>query len=232
MSISVEEMIKHAVHFGHRRNKWNPKMKPYIYGEVNGIHFFDLEKTVKKLQELLDYLKEAATLGKNILFVSTKPQTMEMITRIAKIHNSPCVTKKWLGGLLTNFDTMKERIRTFKNLKDQKEAGEFAKYTKKEASQFQKDIEKFETALGGIQDMRKIPDVLFVVDGHRDLIAVKEARKLRIPVVGLCDSNADPDLYTIFVPANDDAMKSLTYILGLVEEVLTSAKKPASIPTS
>ncbi|HJZ13805.1 MAG TPA: 30S ribosomal protein S2, partial [Acidobacteriota bacterium] len=188
-------------------------------------HLFDLDKTKAHLEKMLDYLKKVAEEGKTILFVSTKPQTLEMLPRLAAIHDSPCVTKKWFGGLLTNFDTIKDRIRYFKNLKEQQETGEFQKFTKKEVVKLEKEIAKLENALGGIQNMRRVPDVLFVVDGKRDLIAIQEARKLRIPVVGICDSNADPALFDIFVPANDDAMKSLTYLLGKVEEVLTSVPK-------
>ena len=224
MTISVEEMIQNAVHFGHRSKKWNPKIKPYIYGEVNGVHLFDLNKTKVHLEKLLDYMKHAVEAGKNILFVSTKPQTVEMINRIADIHDFPRVTEKWFGGLLTNFDTMKERIRYFKNLKEQQATGELDKYTKKEKLKFEKEIAKCEVALGGIQNMRRLPDILFVVDGKRDLIAIKEARKLRIQVVGICDSNADPDLYDVFVPGNDDALKSLSYLLGKVEAILQAAK--------
>lgn len=225
MAITVEQMMQNAVHFGHRSKKWNPKMKAFIYGEVNGIHVFDLNKTKDRLEKLLDYMKKTVEEGKTILFVSTKPQTTQTIERIAALHDFPCVTKKWFGGLLTNFDTMKERIRYFKNLKEQQATGEFQRYTKKEASKLEKEIAKLENALGGIQNMRRLPDALFVVDGKRDLIAINEARKLKIPVIGICDSNADPDLYTLLVPGNDDAMKSLNYLLGQVEEVLASVKK-------
>ncbi|MGE3278324.1 MAG: 30S ribosomal protein S2 [Candidatus Altimarinota bacterium] len=227
MSLSVEQMIQNAVHFGHRTKKWNPKMKTYIYGEVNGVHVFDLNKTQKHFEKMLDFLKQTVEDGKTILFVSTKPQTAELIPKLAETHDFPYVTQKWFGGLLTNFDTMKERIRYFKNLKEQQATGEFEKFTKKEASKFEKEIVKLENALGGIQNLRRPPDVLFVVDGKRDLIAIKEARKLRIPVVGFCDTNADPDMYDYFVPANDDAMKSLTYLLGVVEETLKSVPKRA-----
>ena len=224
MNISVEEMIDNAVHFGHRTNKWNPKMKPYIYGQVNGVHLFNLEKSRDHFEKLLDYIKKTVEDGKTILFVSTKPQTREIIPEVAASHEFPYVTQKWFGGLLTNFGTMKERIRYFKNLKEQQKTGEFEKYTKNEAAKFEKEIEKLETALGGIETMRKLPGVLFVVDGKRDLIAINEAKKLRIPVVGICDSNSDPDLYDLFVPANDDAMKSLKYLLGKVSEVLKATK--------
>lgn len=224
MAISVEEMLQNAVHFGHRTKKWNPHMKPYIYGAVNDVHLFDLEKTKDHLEKLLDYIKKLVEEGKTILFVSTKPQTAKSVPEVADIHGFPYVTQKWFGGLLTNFGTMKERIRYFKNLKEQQETGELAKYPKKEQMKFEKEIIKLEKALGGIQNMRRVPDAVFVVDGKRDLIAVNEAKKLRIPVIGICDSNAEPDLYDYFVPANDDALKSLEYLLGQVAEVLKSTK--------
>lgn len=222
MEITIEDMIANAVHFGHRVNKWNPKMKPYIYGQVNGTHLFNLNKTKTHLEALLKYMKKAVEDEQTILFVSTKPQTTEMINNIADLHDFPRVTQKWFGGLLTNFETMKDRIRYFKNLKEQQETGEFEKFTKKEAVKLEKEILKLENAIGGIQSMRKLPQILFVVDGKRDMIAIKEARKLRIPVIGICDSNADPENYDLFVPANDDALKSLNYILGKVEEALKS----------
>lgn len=234
MPITVEELLKNAVQYGHRTNKWNPKMKSYLYGQANGVHVFDVEKTKDQMEKLLELVKQTAMEGKQILFVSTKPQTLELIPELAGIHGHPYVTNKWFGGLLTNFDTMKERIRYFKNLKEQKETGEFEKFTKKERVTFEKEIEKLENALGGIENMRRIPALLFVVDGKRDLIAIKEARKLKIPVVGLCDSNSDPDMYDLMVPANDDAMKSLNYLLGLVKETLASVpaqkRKDESVP--
>ncbi len=231
MSISVEEMIQNAVHFGHRTNKWNPRMKPYIYGQVNGVHLFNLEKSKVHLEKVLDFLTKTVEEGKTILFVSTKPQTAKSLPEVAEVHGFPYVTQKWFGGLLTNFGTMKERIRYFKNLKEQQATGEFEKYPKKEQMKFEKEILKLEKALGGIQNMRRVPDVLFVIDGKRDLIAINEAKKLRIPVVGICDSNADPDLYNHFIPANDDAIKSLDFILGKVKEALQAAKtKPKAAP--
>lgn len=220
--VSTDDMIENAVHIGHRVRKWNPRMKPYIFDEVNGIHFFDLEKTKKHLETVLEFLRKTVQDGKVILFVSTKPQTAELLPEVAKIHQFPYVTKKWFGGTLTNFETMKERIRYFKNLKEQRDTGEFEKYTKKERATLENEILKLENGLGGIQNLRKLPDVLFVVDAKRDLVSVKEAKKLKIPVVGICDTNSDPILFTHFVPANDDAMRSLTYLLGKVAEVLKS----------
>lgn len=231
MPVTVEEMLQNAVHFGHRTKKWNPKMKRYLYGQVGGVHIFDLKKTADHLERLLQYVKKIVEEGRTILFVSTKAQTSDMIPKIAGIHGFPYVTKKWMGGLLTNFDTIKERIRYYKNLKEQQETGEFAKYTKKEALKFEKKIESLGNLLGGILTMRRLPDALFVVDGKRDLIAIQEARKLKIPVIGFCDSNTDPFLYTHFVPANDDAMKALTFLLGKVEEVLKAVQqRPEQTP--
>jgi small subunit ribosomal protein S2 len=223
--ISAEELSKNAVQYGQRTMRWNPKMKPYIYGQANGIHIFDLQQTATKLTELLQYLNEGLVHGKTILFVSTKPQTALLVPEVAKAGGFPFVTKKWFGGLLTNFETIKERIRYYKNLKEERDTGGFDKFTKKEVAKKEKEITKLEAALGGIENMRRVPDVLFVVDCKRDMTAVKEARTLGIPVVGFADSNADPDMMDIFVPCNDDSPKALNYLMGLVKQVIQNAKQ-------
>lgn len=225
MTVTIEDLKAHYVQFGHRTQKWNPKMKRYLYGSAGGIHIFDLAKTAKAVQELVEYLQKAAQHGKTILFVSTKPQIAARIQEIAERTNNPYVTNKWFGGLLTNFDTMKERIRYYKNLLEERDTGGFDRFTKKEIAQKNKEIAKLQTALGGIVNLRRLPDVLFVVDAHRDEIAVKEARKLKIPVAGFVDSNCDPDLVDVKVPANDDALRSLTFLLGLVEQALLTTPK-------
>jgi small subunit ribosomal protein S2 len=227
MSVSVEDLKANAVQFGHKTARWNPKMKRYLYGTASGVHIFDLNKTLEHLNELLEYLKTASSHGKTILFVSTKPQSAGLIQDLALKTGNPYVTKKWFGGTLTNFDTMKERIRYYKNLVEERETGAFDRFTKKEVAQKNKEIEKLASALGGITNLRRVPDVVFVVDAKRDKIAVNEAKKLGVPVVGFCDSNADPDVLDVFVPANDDALKSLMFLIGLVEKALgTGGKRP------
>ena len=221
-NISLKEMIKSAVHFGHPTHRWNPKMKPYLYGSRYGIHIFDLKKTAEYLVKALDFLSNASRSNKEILFVGTKQQARKLLAGIKADTGMPIVTDKWIPGLLTNFKTIKERINYFKKLKEDDASGELQKYTKKEQTKLRKKIQELSISLSGVENMAKIPQVLFVTDTVRDCIAVKEARRLKIPVVGIIDSNADPDLVDFPIPANDDAIKSLTYILNLVREAISS----------
>lgn len=224
----VKDLFANAVHVGHRAHKWNPKMKKFIYTERNGVHIINLEKTVDYLERALQFLAKSAQEGRTILFVSTKPQSVRLLEEAAKKCSSPYVVSKWIPGLLTNFSTVKQRIKYLADLKEQRETGEFEKYTKKEASQLAKTIDKLEIALGGVQNMKSKPDVVFVLDVVRDNIVVKEARKLGIPVVGITDTNADPDEIDYPIPANDDALKALSFLLGMVEETLQSPRKKAA----
>ena len=218
--ISLKELAKCAVHFGHPTHKWNPKMKPYIYGIRYGVHIFDLQKTAKLLVEALDFLHSSAKNNKEILFVGTKQQCRSLLQNIKEETSMPIVTDKWIPGLLTNFKTIKERINYFKQLKEDDADGKLAKYTKKEQGKLRKKIQTLSTALSGVEDMDGKPDVIFVADICRDNIAVKEARRLNIPVIAIVDSNTDPDLVDYPIPANDDAIKSLSYIIGLVKEAI------------
>ncbi len=224
-NIDIKAMLDNAVHFGHRTQKWNPKMRHYIHGEKGGIHVFDLVQTKAKLIKMLEELKKVSSEGKSILFVSTKPQAVEMITNLAKTTGNPYVSYKWINGTLTNFSTIKKRVTYLKNLKEDASVSGFDRYTKKEAGKFRKEMTKLEQNLGGIAQMSKLPDVLFVIDAHRDRNAVLEARNKKIPVFGIADSNIDPNLLDHFVPANDDAMKSLAYILGFVKEAILEGKQ-------
>lgn len=220
----LKEMLDSAVHFGHKTQKWNPKMKKYLYGSRNGIHVFDLEKTAECLEKALEFLKLSAASGKNILFVSTKPQAAHLIKEAAEATKMPYVIHKWLGGLLTNFSTMRTRIRYFRTLKEEEKTGGFSKYTKKEASQLRKKIEKLEAALGGVRELEKLPDIIFLADVVRDKIVVKEAKKMKITVVAIVDSNGDPNNIAYPIPANDDAMKSLSYLIHKVEGAILKGK--------
>jgi small subunit ribosomal protein S2 len=222
--ISLKEMAKNAVHFGHPTHKWNPKMKPYLYGSRYGIHIFDLQKTAEYMIKALDFLTDSVHGNKNILFVGTKQQCRRILQEIKDDTGMPIVTDKWIPGLLTNFKTIKKRIDYFKGLKDQDRKGDLSKYTKKEQLKLRKKIQKLSLSLTGVENMEDLPDVLFAADIVRDKIAVKEARRLRIPVVGIVDSNADPDMADYIIPANDDAIKSLTYILNLVKEAVSDRK--------
>ncbi|MFC1730921.1 30S ribosomal protein S2 [candidate division KSB1 bacterium] len=223
--ISLQEMVKHAVHFGHPTHKWNPKMKPYLYGKRYGIHIFDLKKTAESLLKALDFLANASRANKTILFVGTKQQSHPMLQDIQKSTRMPIVTDKWIPGLLTNFKTIKKRIDYFKELKSEDSGGGFEKYTKKEQLKLRKKIQDLSASLTGVEDMKEVPDILFVVDIVRDHIAVKEARRLKMPVIAIVDSNADPDIVDYPIPANDDAIKSLEYILSFVKEAITAKPK-------
>lgn len=220
----IQEMLDAAVHFGHKTQKWNPRMRPFIYGSRNGIHFIDLKKTQERLEKAQEFLQRTAAEGKMILLVCTKPQSFDLIKEAAKETTMPYVVNKWIGGLLTNFDTMKQRIRYFKKLRDEEESGEFEKYKKKEVSKLKKEIVKLESALGGVRNMDKLPDVVFVADVVRDSNAVFEANKLGIPVVGICDTNADPEGVDYPIPGNDDAIKSLTYLIDAVKSAILKGK--------
>jgi len=221
----LKEMLEAAVHFGHKTQKWNPKMRKYIYGSKNGVHIFDLQKTQECLLKALDFLKMNVANGKTVLMVSTKPQAAQMIVDAANAVKMPYVVHKWMGGLLTNWVTMRQRIRYYKSLKEQEKTGGFEKYTKKEASNLRKTIDKLETALGGVSSLEKLPDVIFVADAVRDRIAIKEANKMKIPVVAIVDSNADPDGVAYPIPGNDDAVKALSYLINAVKEAMLEGRK-------
>lgn len=223
--ISLKDMVMHAVHFGHPTAKWNPKMKPYLYGKRNGIHIFDLRKTAEHLVVALDFLANAARANKKILFVGTKPQCHPFLEDLHKTTHVSIVTDKWIPGLLTNYKTIKKRIDYFKKLKEDDKGGGLEKFTKKEQVKLRKKIQELSSSLSGVEDMQSLPDVLFVEDIVRDVLAVKEAKRLRIPVVAIVDSNSDPDLVDYVIPANDDAIKSIEYIFGFVKEALGA--KPA-----
>ncbi len=220
---SEKQLIESACHFGHRKERWNPKMAPYLYGTRKGIHIFDLTQTHKKLEEVCAALKKLQTEGKTILFVSTKQQSIPLIEGIAGNLHQPMVTKKWIPGLLTNWLTIKRRLKYYLDLQGSFKTGEVEKYTKKEQTYLRKQLAKLDTALAGVAKMTGLPDAVFVVDAIRDRVAVLEAAKLKIPLYGICDSNADPDHFTGFIPANDDAVKSITLILSAIESELADA---------
>lgn len=221
----MQSMLEHAVHFGHKSSKWNPKMAPYLHGVRNGVHIFDLNKTYEGLEKAKEFLQGAAKQGKSILLVSTKQQATEIIQETAEACGLPYVTSKWIPGLLTNFKTIKARVRHLKKLKEQDESGELEKYTKKEALNFRKDIAKLENALGGVMDLEKTPDIVFVLDVVRDNIAVKEAKKIGATVVAVTDSNADPDDIDYKIPGNDDAPKTIRFYMNEIQEAILAGKK-------
>tara|TARA_Y100000310_G_C20347262_1_gene652581 strand:+ start:64 stop:741 length:678 start_codon:yes stop_codon:yes gene_type:complete len=225
MAIPKEkELLDAACHLGHPTNKWNPRMAKYLYGSRKGIHIFDLEQTHTHLNAVCDALKKLQAEGKVILFVSTKQQSIPIIEDIGEALNQPTVTKKWMPGLLTNWNTIKDRLKYYLDLQESFRSGEVEKYTKKEQVSLRKKLTKLDAALSGVKDMKRPPDAVFVLDAVRDAVAIAEANKLRIPVYGICDSNANPDDFTEFVPGNDDAVKSLLLILGTIKDTLVSTK--------
>ncbi len=225
--ISLKEMLAAAMHFGHKTQKWNPRMKPYIYGKRSGIHVFDLQKTALEMQKALDFIHQTVLDGKKILFVGTKQHTTALLEDIKKTTGMPIVTHRWVGGMLTNFSTIKERIRKYKKLKKEEENNELERYTKKEQVKIKKEMQKLEDTFIGIADMYSVPDVMFVIDACREKTAIKEAHKLKMKVIGICDTNADPDDFDQLIPANDDALKSVTYVLDFVKDVILDAQKSA-----
>ena len=225
MEITVEVLAENACHFGHKVCHWNPKMKPFLVGRKGGIHIFDLQKTVEKLKTVLEKIEKISGEGRVILFVSTKSQTKTILEEIFQKTGHPIVKNKWVGGLLTNFDTIKRRVRRLKDLREFFKTGEIDKFPKKEQSVMRREMKKLENAFAGILDMWKLPDAIFVIDGKRDKIAIREAKKIGIPIFGIADSNVDPENFTDFIPANDDAIASLTFLLGQVFERVKKSKK-------
>lgn len=227
-TVTEKDLLNAAVHLGHPRNKWNPKMSKYIFGIRNKTHIFDLEQTKKALDHVCEILSKMQAEGKTVLFVSTKQQSIPYIEMFNDALGQPIVTKKWMPGLLTNWNTLKKRIKHYLDLQSSFKTGEIEKYTKKEQTQLRKELTKLDIALGGVATMTQLPDALFVVDAVRDRVAVLEARKLKIPVYGICDSNADPDLFTECIPGNDDAVGSIALLMTTVLEAMggTAPAKP------
>jgi small subunit ribosomal protein S2 len=216
--ISLSQLLEAGVHFGHKAHRWNPKMFPYIYSEVNNIHILDLIQSATLLKEAMRYLEKASGENKKILFVGTKRQATTLIAQEAKRSNSYYVNHRWLGGMLTNWATMKERIEKLKDLEKQEADGTFNLLTKKEAALRRKELEKLRKHLDGIKTMSKLPDIAIVIDQKRELTAILECRKLGIPVVSILDTNCDPELVDVPIPGNDDAVRSIKLILNLLTD--------------
>ena len=209
-TLEIKDLLKAGAHFGHQTHKWNPKMKPYVYGERNGIYIMDLSKTIPLAKKAYDFIKKTSSEGRPVLFVGTKRQASEVVKEAAKSCGAYYVTHRWLGGMLTNFKTIGLSIDKLRKVEKMKDNGDFELLTKKERSKIEKDVIKLEKNLGGIKDMRKLPGAIFVVDPSSERIAINEARNLNIPVVAVTDTNCDPDGIDYVVPGNDDAIKSIT----------------------
>lgn len=211
--ISLSKLLEAGVHFGHKAYRWNPKMFPYIYSEVNNIHILDLVQSATLLKEANDYLQSAASEGKTFLFVGTKRQASTLIAQEANRCDSYYINHRWLGGMLTNWTTLKERIKHLKDLEQQEANDTFSLLTKKEAALRRKDLKKLRQHLDGIKTMPDLPDVAIIIDQKREMTAIRECRKLGIPIVSVLDTNCDPDLIDIPIPGNDDAVRSIKLIL-------------------
>ncbi len=221
---NIEEMAQAGLHFGHKVSMINPKMKPYIFGIRNSVHVIDLDKTVQKFKEALDFIREIVSQNKTLLIVGTKIQVRNLVKEMAKDCNLPYVTERWLGGTFTNFQTIKKRIDYVKDLGAKKASGELDKYTKKEKAEIDDEIRKFEIHFGGIKDLNQLPDAIFVLDIKKDALAVREAKSKGVKVIGITDTNVNPDVVDYPIPANDDAVSSIKYILDKVTEVIKKTK--------
>ena len=222
---SMKQLLEAGVHFGHQTRRWNPKMRDYIFAERNGIHIIDLAQTVTRLDAALEFIRQTVRHGDSILFVGTKKQAQESLRTEAERSGQHYVNNRWLGGMLTNFTTIKRRVQRLDALEARRDAGEFERLTKKEASKLGEEIEKLNHALGGIRRMRRAPGAMFVVDPHRESIAVAEARRLEIPIVAITDTNCDPDLIDWVIPGNDDAIRAVKLIVGLAADAVLEAQQ-------
>ena len=219
--ISMKQLLEAGVHFGHQTRRWNPKMAPYIFTERNGIYIIDLQKTVKKVEECYNFLRDVAARGENILFVGTKKQAQEAVKEQAERSGMYYVNNRWLGGMLTNFATIKTRIERLKELERMEADGTLdTAYTKKEAANFRKELAKLSKNLTGIKDMKEVPQAIFVVDCKKETLALVEAANLGIPVFAMIDTNVDPDLVTYPIPANDDAIRSVKLISSVIANAI------------
>ncbi|MCB0208189.1 MAG: 30S ribosomal protein S2 [Anaerolineae bacterium] len=207
--VSMKSLLEAGVHFGHRTRRWNPKMKPYIFTERNGIHIIDLQQTIKRLDDAYELVKNTVSSGGVVLFVGTKKQAQESIAQESSRCGMPYVNQRWLGGTLTNWRTIRQRIDYMLEIERQQSRGEFARLTKKEALMREREIARLNHRLGGLKEMRRLPNLLFVVDVRRDAIAVKEANILGIPIIAMVDTNCDPDPIDYIIPSNDDAIRAL-----------------------
>ena len=223
--ISMKQLLEAGVHFGHQTRRWNPKMKPYIFTERNGIYIIDLQMTVKKIDEAYMFLRDLAAEGKTVLFVGTKKQAQESIEQEAKRCEMFYVNQRWLGGMLTNFKTIQTRIARLKKIESMEDNGDFDLLPKKEVIGLKAEQEKLEKNLGGIKEMKKLPAALFVVDPRKEHIAVAEARTLGIPIVAIIDTNCDPDEVDYPIPGNDDAIRAVKLIAGKMADAILEGKQ-------
>ena len=223
--ISMKQLLEAGVHFGHQTRRWNPKMAPYIFTERNGIYIIDLQKTVKKVDEAYDFLRSVAEEGKSILFVGTKKQAQEAVKEEALKSGMFYVNERWLGGMMTNFATIRKSINRLKELEAMEEDGTFEVLSKKEVLALKREQEKLEKSLGGIEDMEELPGALFIVDPRKERIAVAEAKKLNIPIVAIVDTNCDPDEIDYVIPGNDDAIRAVKLLTSRMADAVIEGRQ-------
>ncbi|HHU64331.1 MAG TPA: 30S ribosomal protein S2 [Clostridiales bacterium] len=229
--VTMKQLLEAGVHFGHQTRRWNPKMAPYIFTERNGIYIIDLQKTVKKIEEAYNFVKSIVQEGKDILFVGTKKQAQESIENEAKRCNMYYVNQRWLGGMLTNYKTIRQRIDRLNELNAMEEDGTFDVLPKKEVIKLRLEKEKLERNLGGIKNMKGLPGALFVVDPRKERIAIAEARKLNIPIVAIVDTNCDPDEVDYVIPGNDDAIRAVKLLTEKIADAVLEARQGIQVET-
>ncbi len=222
------EMLKAGVHFGHQSSKWHPKMRPYIFGERNGVHIINVEKTAEKLEQALRFVTQTVSRGGSILFVGTKRQAQELVARHANDCGMPYVNARWLGGTLTNYGQLQRLIRHYLDLKDRREKGELKKYTKLEQLQFDREIEELDGKIGGLSSLTRVPDALFILDARHEKTAVREAQTMKVPMVALVDSNVNPTGIEYVIPGNDDAVNAIDMMARLVAGAVNEGKSKAA----
>lgn len=221
--ISMKQLLEAGVHFGHQTRRWNPKMKPYIFTERNGIYIIDLQKTVKKVEEAFQFIRELSERGGKVLFVGTKKQAQNSVREEAERAGMFYVNQRWLGGTLTNFQTIRKRIQRLKDLEQMEQNGTFDVLPKKEVVLLKKEMERLEKFLGGIKEMDALPDAVFIIDPRKERIAVSEARKLNIPIVAIVDTNCDPDEIDYVIPGNDDAIRAVRLLTSKMADAVIEA---------
>lgn len=219
------ELLKAGAHFGHQKSRWHPKMKEFIFGVRNGIHIVNLEKTLEELQKTLNYVKNLAAEGKVILFVGTKRQAQDIIKEAAEACGMPFLVERWIGGLITNFEEMRRRLKKYLNMKEQVATGEIEKYTKKEQVKFKRELAKMDRYLIGLTKLEKMPDAVYLADLRTEKTAVAEAQRKHVPIIAVCDTNENPENADYIIPANDDAVNSIKIMAGLVAEAINEGKK-------
>ena len=227
VTINMRELLEAGVHYGHQTRRWNPKMGPYIYGSRNGIHIIDLQKTVKMFQKATNFLESVTAKGGHVLFVGTKRLARDLVDEEARRTGQYFINHRWLGGTLTNFSTIRQSIHRLRKIERMSQDGTFEKLTKKEALGLSREQEKLELNLGGIKSMPGLPAALFIVDAHKETIAIKEAKRLNIPVVAVTDTNSDPTLIDFPIPGNDDSLKSLKLFISTAAEACSAGRSRA-----